>query len=165
VAAIRVETTELAESYPCKAFYDNIEEQLSVGVKRVGKFHSYIEGECFSFDLTRNGHLLNIDLWKPKREWISRKMIAAPEDFERQDIRFLDYRLKIDPVSYYTNSDRSLVYICFSKKRIDRFVSPANSLVFELDRSSHLVGLWVTDIEQDFNFRKEARWRRSVKAP
>ena len=162
---IPVETCELTKSFPCKAFYDNDNDQLSVGIKRAGKFHSYVEAGYFSFDITPNGKLLNIDVWKPRKEWVVTKEIAPPDEFEKKDLVFLKLRQKIDPVDYFTDREGSLLYIRFTKKRINSFVSPANSLIFELDKDDQLVGLWITEIEQDFSFRKEAIWRRSVKAP
>lgn len=164
MALIRVKTESLSHSIPCRAFYDNMEGSLSVGVKRKGKFYSYIEAECFSFDLARGGKLLNIDVWKPKDDWEVEKNLAPPDDFERQNVIFLDFRLKTDPASYYTNPQRNLLHIRFSSGRVSRFVSPANSLIFELSEDNELMGLWITEIEEDYGFRKEAAWRKSIKA-
>jgi hypothetical protein len=141
-----------------------MEDSLSVGIKRKGKFYSYIEGEYFSFDLGRRGRLLNIDVWKPKKEWRIERNLAPPDDYERQDVIFLDFRLKTEPAAFYSNSDKTILHIRFAEGEIARFVSPANSLIFELSADEELIGLWVTQIEDDYGFRKESTWRKSIKS-
>ncbi len=164
MALIRVRTEKLSRSIPCRAFYDNMENALSVGIKLRGKFHSYIEAKYFSFDLTRNGKLLQVDVWKPKSEWIVEENLVPPEKPAKENIVFLDFRLKTDPASYYTNPQRSILHIRFASGQIARFVSPANSLIFELSTADELVGLWITNIEDDYGFRKETAWRLKVKS-
>jgi hypothetical protein len=78
-------------------------------------------------------------------------------------VTFVGTRLQAEPISYNTDAKRSLLYIRFASERIARFVSPANSLIFELNAKHQLVGLWILQIEDDINFTKEAEWRRSVK--
>ena len=47
MALIHVQTAPLEHSIPCRAFYDNMEAALSIGIKRAGKFHSYVEAQFF----------------------------------------------------------------------------------------------------------------------
>lgn len=163
MALIRVKTQKLTKSIPCRAFYDNMEESLSVGIKQVGKFYSYIEGEYFSFDIARGGKLLNIDVWKPKQEWVVEKNLVPPEQFSRESVLFLDFRLKTEPAIYRTNPECDALHIRFAEGTVERFVSPANSLVFELSAHDELMGLWILAIEEDYGFRKESAWRKSIK--
>ncbi len=137
---------------------------MSVGVKQKGKFGACLEGDAFSFDLTKDGKLLNIDVWKPRKEWAVEKAIHPPENIDREDVAFVGSRLKAEPISYNTDVRRSLLYIRFAAERVARFVSPASPLIFELNAKHQLVGLWILQIEEDINFRKESEWRRSVKA-
>ncbi|MFH2056907.1 MAG: hypothetical protein ABIJ61_13195 [bacterium] len=164
MALIRVQTAPLDNSIPCRAFYDNMESALSVGIKQSGKFYSYVEAECFSFDLTKAGKLLNIDVWKPRDEWQIEKDLHPPDDFDRENVIFLDERLKVEPATYFTNPERNLLHIRFTKGTVHRFVSPASSLIFELSKENELMGLWITNIEDDFGFKKEAIWRVTVKS-
>lgn len=164
MALIRVQTAPLENSIPCRAFYDQMEEALSVGIKQAGKFNSYVEAEHFSFDLTKSGKLLNIDVWKPRGEWEVEKNLHPPEEFDRENIVFLDERLKVPPAQYFTNPQQNILHIRFAKGKVHRFVSPANSLIFELSPDDELVGLWITNIEDDYGFKKEAVWRVTVKA-
>lgn len=161
---IRLATADLTRSYPCRAFYDEIGDTMSVGIKQKGKFSSYVEGENFSFDLTKDGKLLNIDVWLPRGKWTVEKTIHPPEHFDKENVKILDSRLKTEPIAYITDAKKTLLYIRFAAERIARFVSPVNSLIFELNAKSQLVGLWITQIEEDINFQKESEWRRSIKA-
>jgi hypothetical protein len=165
MAKIRVKTSKLAKSIACRAFYDNMEDSLSVGIMRKGKFYSYVESEFFSLDLARNGKLLNIDVWKPRNDWVVDDNLMPPEDYAREELIILDFRLRTDPAGYHTNPEQDVLHVRFDGSRVDRFVSPANSLIFELSRKDELVGLWITDIEEDFGFRKESAWRRSARSP
>lgn len=161
---IRLKTSELSRSFPCRAFYDSIGDTLSVGVKQKGKFGTSVEGDDVSFDLTKDGKLLNIDVWKPKREWKVEKKIHPPEEFSKENIKFLDLRTATEPIAYITDAKKTLLCIRFAAERVARFVSPANSLIFELNADDRLIGLWITQIEEDINFDKESEWRRTVKA-
>lgn len=161
---IVLKTSNLSRSYPCRAFYDAGSDSLSVGIKQKGKFGGCLEADGFSFDLTKDGKLLNIDVWKPRKEWAVEKAIHPPENFEKEDVAFVGTRLKAEPVAYNTDPKKALLYIRFAVERVARFVSPANSLVFELNAKNQLIGLWILQIEDDINFTKESEWRRSVKA-
>jgi hypothetical protein len=161
---IVLKTKDLTRSYPCRAFYDAGGDSMSVGIKQKGKFGACLEGDGFSFDLTKDGKLLNIDVWKPRKEWSIEKAIHPPEDVAREDVTFVGMRLKAEPIAYSTDDKRNLLYIRFASERVARFVSPANSLIFELNAKHQLIGLWILHIEDDVNFVKESEWRRSVKA-
>jgi hypothetical protein len=163
MALIRVKTQKLSKLIPCRAFYDNMEESLSVGIKQTGKFYSYIEGEFFSFDIARGGKLLNIDVWRPKQDWTVEKNLVIPESLDRENVLFLDFRLKTEPAIYRTNSDQTVLHIRFADGKAQRFVSPAESLIFELSENDDLMGLWILNIEEDYGFRKESAWRKSIK--
>jgi hypothetical protein len=161
---ILLKTSSLSRLYPSRAFYDSGGDSMSVGVKQKGKFGACLEGDEFSFDLTKDGKLLNIDVWKPRKDWTVEKAIQPPENFDRENVTFVGTRLQAEPISYNTDAKKSLLYMRFAAERIARFVSPANSLIFELNAKHQLVGLWILQIEDDINFTKEAEWRRSVQA-
>ena len=90
---ILLKTSKLARSYPCRAFYDSGGDSISVGVKQKGKFGACLEGDEFSFDLTKDGKLLNIDVWKPRQDWKVEKAIHPPEHFDKEDVAFVGARL------------------------------------------------------------------------
>jgi hypothetical protein len=161
---IKVTTAAAARSFACRAFYDRIGDTMSVGIKQKGKFHSSIEGEDFSLDLTKDGKLLNIDIWIPRNDWTIDKNIHPPEEFSKESIIFPESKVRAEAIGYMTNAARNLLYVRFSSERIARFVSPGSSLIFELNAKNQLVGFWITQIEEDINFQKESEWRRSIKA-
>ena len=161
---ISVKTAPLARVYPCRAFYDTIGDTLSVGIKQKGKFKASIDGEACSFDLTRDGKLLNIDIWSPRRDWKVEKALHPPEEFIVQNVTFDSGADELEVVDLLTNAKRSILNIKFSKDRVAKFISPATSLIFELDDDNRLLGFWLTEIVDDLNFQQEGEWRRSIKA-
>ena len=161
---ISVKTAPLARVYPCRAFYDTIGDTLSVGIKQKGKFKASIDGEACSFDLTRDGKLLNIDIWSPRRDWKVEKALHPPEEFIVQNVTFDAGADELEVVDLLTNAKRSILNIKFSKDRVAKFISPATSLIFELDDDNRLLGFWLTEIVDDLNFQQEGEWRRSIKA-
>jgi len=166
MSAIAVVTKPLSRPYPCRAFYDTIGDTLSAGIKQRGSFKHSLEGDDCSFDLTRDGRLLNIDIWKPRREWRIETAIHPPEEMARLNIALLtngNGRGLIE-IDYLTDAKRSLVNIKFSRERVAQFVSPATSLIIELNEASQLAGIWLLGIIDDINFQKEGEWRRSIKA-
>ena len=161
---IQLKTSELARPYPCRAFYDSTGDTLSVGVKQKGKFSISIEADDISFDLTKDGKLLNIDLWKSRKEWTIEKMLHPPESFDKENVVFVSKKVQTEPIDYLTDPKKTMLCIRFAAERVSRFVSPASSLIFELNAKDQLIGLWIIQIEDDINFQKEAEWRRSIKA-
>ena len=161
---ISVKTAPLARVYPCRAFYDTIGDTLSVGIKQKGKFKASIDGEACSFDLTRDGKLLNIDIWSPRRDWKVEKARHPPEEFIVQNVTFDSGTDELEVVDLLTNAKRSILNVKFSKDRVAKFISPATSLIFELDDDNRLLGFWLTEIVDDLNFQQEGEWRRSIKA-
>lgn len=161
---ISVKTAPLARVYPCRAFYDTIGDTLSVGIKQKGKFKASIDGEACSFDLTRDGKLLNIDIWSPRRDWKVEKALHPPEEFIVQNVTFDSGTDELEVVDLLTNAKRSILNVKFSKDRVAKFISPATSLIFELDDDNRLLGFWLTEIVDDLNFQQEGEWRRSIKA-
>ncbi len=164
MSLITVKTAPLARLYPCRAFYDTIGDTLSVGIKQKGKFKNSIDGEECSFDLTRDGKLLNIDVWKARKEWRIEKAIHPPEDFSVRNVNFNGDSSELVVLDLLTNAQRTLLNVKFSRERVAHFVSPATTLIFEVNDSDELVGFWLTEIVEDLNFQKEGEWRRSIKA-
>lgn len=161
---LKVLSAPLSRPLPCKAFYDLVGDTLSVGIKQRGKFKRSIDGEEFSFDLTRDGKLLNIDVWLPRNVWETEKAIHPPEDTDLEMVRFASTDAEVDAPHFLTNEARSLLYLQFSRQRVARFLAPAKPLIFELNSQNDLVGLWILEIEDDINFQKEGLWRQSVRA-
>ncbi len=162
---IVVKTVASARLFPCRAFYDTIGDTLSVGVKQKGKFKNSIDGELCSFDLTRDGKLLNVDIWKARKAWKVEKAIHPPEEFVTANVLFDPTTGdELDVIDLLTNAERTILNVKFSRERVAKFVSPATSLIFELNDKDELVGFWLTEITDDLNFQKEGDWRRSIKA-
>jgi hypothetical protein len=164
MSLVTVKTTPLTRPYPCRAFYDTIGDTLSAGVKQRGQFKQTIDGSDCSFDLTREGKILNIDVWRPRKLWRIEAAIHPPEEFLRTNVALLTNTENLSDIEYLTDQERSLLNIRFARGRVARFVSPATSLIVELNEQSELIGLWLLGIVDDVNFVKEGEWRRSIKA-
>ncbi len=165
MSLIMVKTVALARLFPCRAFYDTIGDTLSVGIKQKGKFKNSIDGEVCSFDLTRDGKLLNVDIWKARKAWKVERAIHPPEEFITANVLFDSAAgTELEAIDLLTNTERKILNVKFSRERVARFVSLATSLIFELNDKDELIGLWLTEIVDDLNFQKEGDWRRSIKA-
>ncbi len=162
---IVVKIVAIARLFPCRAFYDTIGDTLSVGIKQKGKFKSSIDGEVCSFDLTRDGKLLNIDVWKARKAWKVEKAIHPAEEFITANVIFdTAADVELETIDLLTNAERTILNVKFSRERVAKFISPATSLIFELNEKDEMVGFWLTEIVDDLNFQKEGDWRRAVKA-
>ena len=161
---IQLKTSEIARPFPFRAFYDSTGDTLSVGIKQKGKFGISIEADDISFDLTKDGKLLNIDVWIPRKNWTVDKAIHPPEEIEKASVVFVSKKVQTEPIAYVTDPKKTLLCIRFASERVSRFITPATSLIFELNAKDQLIGLWITQIEEDINFQKESEWRRSIKA-
>lgn len=165
MSLIVVKTVASTRLFPCRAFYDTIGDTLSVGIKQKGKFKSSIDGEFCSFDLTRDGKLLNIDVWKARKAWKIEKAIHPPEEFTTANVIFDSTAdAELETIDLLTNSERTILNVKFSRERVAKFVSLATSLIFELNDKDEMIGFWLTEIVDDLNFQKEGDWRRAVKA-
>lgn len=165
MSLIVVKTVALARPFPCRAFYDTIGDTMSVGVKQKGKFKTSIDGEWCSFDLTRDGKLLNVDIWRARKEWKIEKAIHPPEEPMTLNTLFEpSTEAELEVLDLLTNPDRKILNVKFSRERVAQFISPAASLIFELNEKSELIGFWLTEIIDDLNFQREGEWRRTVKA-
>ncbi len=164
MSLVTVKTTPLSRLYPCRAFYDTIGDTLSAGVKQRGQFKQTVDGNDCSFDLTREGKILNIDIWRPRKLWRIEAAIHPPEDYQRTNVALSPNGESLSDVEYLTDQSRGLLNIRFARERVARFVSPATSLIIEINERSELIGLWLLGIVDDVNFVKEGEWRRSIKA-
>lgn len=161
---VKVQSKGLRKHIPTKAFYDTIGDTLSAGIKQKGKFKSSLDATDFSFELSRDGRILNIEIWKPRKEWVLERALHPPEEVESGNVIVNDSVQDVGEPKFLTNEERDLLYIQFSDERISRSVSPGEAVIFELNDSDQLVGLWITGIEEDINFEKEQVWRSQVEA-
>jgi uncharacterized protein YuzE len=164
MSLIKVATRKHRKHIPTKAFYDTIGDTVSVGIKQKGQFKSSLDATDFSFELSGDGRVLDIEIWKARKEWQLEPALHPPESVEAGNIIIRDSNQGIDDCVFLTNAARDLLFIRFSEERISRSVSPGNTVIFELNQADELVGLWIVGIEDDINFAKEQVWRSQVEA-
>ncbi len=165
MTVIKVVTAPLARPFPCRAFYDTGGDTLSAGIKQRGDFKQTIEIGACSFDLTRDGKLLNIDIWEPRKHWKVEGALHPPEDVERANVMLSADGGPVTPnPEFVTDPDHTLLNLKFCRERIARFIMPATSLLCEVNDDGLLIGLWLLGIIDDINFKKEGEWRRAIKA-
>lgn len=144
-----------------RGFYDNYEGVLNFAVKARGKFHSYIQSDNLSIDISKSGGLLNIEVVVPKEKWEEEKNLKPPSDAPLGRIKFLDFRLNINGESYLTNEARDLLYIRFSKENHIETYEIAENLYVDVNVVSELAGLWLLNVVDDYGFKNEMAFRRS----
>jgi len=164
MSLIKLETKRLRKHIPTKAFYDTIGDTVSAGIKQKGQFKSSLDATDFSFELSRDGRILDIEIWKPRKEWLLERALHPPEHVESGNVIVNDSQQVGEDPKFLTNAERDLLYIQFSNERISRSVSPGSAVIFGLNDSDELVGLWLVGIEDDINFEKEQVWRSQVEA-
>ena len=147
-----------------RGFYENYEGILNFAVRTRGKFHSYIQSDQLSIDISKSGGLLNIEVSVPKDQWVQDKKLAPPQDAPFRKLRFLDFRLNIKDESYLTNESRDLLYVCFSKDSHIKTYEIAENLLVDVNVVSELAGLWVLNVVDDFGFKSEMAFRRGDQA-
>ncbi len=140
-----------------------MENLLNFPIKARGKFHSYIQSEFLSIDTDKKGFPLNIEVSVPREEWTADPRIVIPSDAEMSKLRFLDYRLDISGESYFTNERKNLLYICFAQDRHIKTCEIANNLFADVNLVNELVGLWLLNLEEDYEFKAEMAFRKGNK--
>ncbi len=164
MSLVKVETKRLRKQIPTRAFYDTIGDSLSVGIKQKGQFKASLDATDFSFELARDGRVLDIEIWKPRKEWQLERALHPPDHVEPGTVLVKDPAQAAEDPRFLTNAERDLLYIQFSNERISHSISPGTAVIYGLNDSNELVGLWIIGIENDINFEKEQVWRSEVEA-
>ena len=146
-----------------KGFYDLMEDTLNFPIKARGKFHSYIQSEYLSIDIDKKGFPLNVEVSLPRGDWTADPRIVVPVGAEMSKLRFLDYRLDISGESYFTNEKKDLLYICFAQEQHVKSFEIAENILADVNLVNELVGLWLLNLEEDYEFKAEMAFRKGAK--
>jgi len=145
-----------------KGFYDLMENLLNFPIKTEGKFHSYIQSEYLSIDTDKKGFPLNVEVSCPRDDWTADPRIVVPSGTKKSKLHFLDHRLDISGESYFTNEKKNLLYICFAQDRHVKTFEIAENILADVNLVNELVGLWLLNIEEDYEFKAEMAFRKGV---
>jgi hypothetical protein len=100
-------------------FYQIEEQSLFVqlgGIFDTQRFYSYIDSPISRFDIDRRGRLLFFEINAPKQRWQVTDRPLIPQIVEPADIRWLDFRRKIQRPELLTNRTNSVLKLQFSEE-------------------------------------------------
>jgi hypothetical protein len=157
---IRLAISETEKVPSARGFYDNMENSLNVVIKARGKFYSYIQGNDYSLDMDRRGRILGIELYLSRDKWVVDPKLAPPEKCQMRQIQILEHRLEVEQEGFYTNEARDIVCIRFTRENLSYYYKIAQNLLFEVNVLDELSAIWVLNLEEDYGFKKEMRYRK-----
>lgn len=147
-----------------RGFYQMDEEILFVQIGlylNSRKFYSYLESENLLLDIDRNGRLIFIELDLPRRRWIIKKELKAPRIIEPADIKWYNFRNKINPPKIITNIKKNMLKLEFSDNTNPLFYHLADKVILETNEEKFLSAIWILDIIEDFGGREIGAYRKS----
>jgi len=157
---IRLAISETEKIPSARGFYDNMENSLNMVIKARGKFYSYVQGKDYSLDLDRRGKILGIEIYVPREEWIVDRELVPPAKCEMRQIQVLEHRVEVEPKGFYTNEAKNLACIRFTSEKISYFYKVAQNLLFEVNVLEELSAVWILNLEEDYGFKKEMKYRK-----
>lgn len=147
-----------------RGFYDVMENSLNFVIKARGKFYSYVQGEDYSIDLDKKGNVLGVELYLERDAWVVVPELLLDNDHEIKRIRILEHRLDVEPVGIYTNEAKDVCCIRFTDEKVSYKYMVAQNLLFEVNVVDELSAVWLLNLEEDFGFKKEMKYRKGKKA-
>ena len=149
---------------PGRGFYQLEEDTLFVQVGQFSdkqKFFSYLESDNIRFDFDRHGRLIFIEVASANRQWENGTELKFPKIAETVDIRFLDFRKKINQPLLITNNNNSLLKIEFgySDKLLHYYL--AENIIASVDDNANLMAVWIENIIDDLGGKKIRAFRKS----
>jgi len=149
-----------------RGFYQLEEDELYLPVEYSegpGKFFSFLESDDVILHLDREGRLIFVEITRPRRHWRSRSNLVVPEEAERADIYFTDFRSWFGNPALICDPCRENLLIRFSRGPAAKNYILAENLIAQVDHSCHLVAIWARDFTDDMAGRKILRWRKSIR--
>jgi len=148
-----------------RGFYQLEEEELYVPVEYPqsrARFFSYLDSESVSFHLDRDGRLIFVEIYLPRRRWKYRENLVVPEKGLAADIRFLDFRQSFEKPSIICDRTRENLMLRFGRGPAVQNYFLAHNLIRQVNSESRLVALWISDITDDIAGKELAAWRKAI---
>lgn len=162
--ALRVETPTGAAP-PGRGFYQLEEDSLYVQVGPGGperKYFSYLESEHLRLDLDRDGRLIFVEVRLPRRQWQVDQNLTPPGIGEPGDIRWLEFRQRINDPLFLTDESHSILKIEFQPSDSWRWYLPGENVVVQISPDSTLASIWVTEIVDDLAGKQIGAFRKKL---
>ncbi len=150
--------------YGC-GFYQTEEESLYVqlgGIFGSQRFFSFIDSSISRFDLDRQGRLLFFELACPKRRWQVVEEIAMPEVVEPADIRWLNFRKRIEDPKVFTDKNYSKIIIKLSDEAPVNSYYLSHSIILQVSKNSKASRILINEVIDDTAGKKIAEFRRQL---
>lgn len=149
-----------------RGFYQMEEDALyfplESGQERT-RYFSFLDSDDVSLQLDNEGRLIFVEVSLPRRRWKIEHNLVAPEDAQKADIRFLDFRHRFTNPELYCNPNRDALVIRFGPQPASDSYLMADNLIAQLDQSNCLVALWLSDFYDDRAGKKISSWRKSLR--
>jgi hypothetical protein len=162
--ALKIETPT-DQLRPGRGFYQLEEDALYVPIgpgHDYRRYFSYLESETVRFDIDRSGRLMLFEVDFPRRRWRVEENLPVPTIAEAADVRWLDFRSRIEAPELITNRRRTRLQLRFSPHGSWRWYALAESVFVQVDQEHRMVSIMVTEIEDDLAGRRIAAFRKSL---
>ena len=160
---ISTPTEQLA---PGRGFYQLEEDILYVQIGTFSserKFYSFIESESLRLDIDKSGHLIFLEYKIPRRQWKVDENFILPTDLQPADLRWTDFRERVNDPFVKTNKNKTGICLRFGKYSPEFSFYLADFVFLQTDKSNHLAAIWVDDITDDIAGREIAAFRKKVR--
>lgn len=145
-----------------RGFYQVEEDTLYVPLFPGGRFFSYLDSPQVSLQTDRKGRLVFIQILAPRRNWTVADNMVPPSGLESADIRFLDFRDKLDATDIEVNPAGDTVRIVFASVKDIQTYRITDNLLFDVTPDERLAAIWIFHVEDDRAAEKMAAWRKEI---
>lgn len=125
-------------------------------------YHSFIEGENFRIDTDAGGYPVYLRIPSVGEGILTAADLTPPSMVECGRLRFLDLRVRYQPVTIRISTSKLLVNIVFLDSDPVRHVSVGPHSIWSIDELGRLCQVWLTGIRSDPTGRRFLRWRRDA---
>lgn len=149
-----------------RGFYQLEEDSLYVQIGPFSKkrrFFSYLESESVRFDLDREGRLMFIEVAMARRLWKVDPGIKPPRMVEPADIRWLDFRERVEGPVLLTTARRTCLLLRYNSSTSLRSYYLAENVIAQVDKNSELAAIWITDIIDDMAGQEIGAFRKRTR--
>lgn len=147
---------------PGRGFYQLEEDSLYVQIgpyTRERAVFSWLESDTVHLEFDSEGRLVFFEVDLPRRRWIKSDDSIYPTQTEMADVRWLDFRQRIEPLALITNQDQTLLQIRFADIAPSRSFQVAEQVTVQTDQDHRLISLCVAGIVDDLAGREISAFR------
>ena len=151
---------------PGQGFYQLEEDTLYVQIGSFSKqrrFFSYLESENVRCDLDREGRLIFVEVGVPRHVWKIDSVIRPPTVIEPADIRWLDFRERVEEPELLTDAEKRCLLLRFANEATLKSYYLAEKVIAQVNEHSELSALWITEIVDDLAGQEIKSFRKKIR--